>query len=83
MIDRRGTHSRMRWWLAASIGPELVALVLSVVLVLAVILASGLTSPASGRQRTPEPASEPMSLLRVQDQRDQAPADQPAPRRNT
>jgi hypothetical protein len=75
-MDRRGNESTIRWRLAATIGPEVIAFGLSVLLVLAVIMAIGQNPPADGPRRS----SEPTSLVSV---RDQAPADQPAPRRST
>ena len=54
------TPSPLRWWLASTIGPELVALVLSVVLGLAIVFIMGLSRPSGGPgSGTPGPSAVP------------------------
>ena len=62
MKTRRHDPSSIRWRLAATVAPEMVALALTILFVLAVLLAVGFGSPSGNAEnRSPDPSSEPRS----------------------
>lgn len=59
MTTRRDDPTSIRWRLAATVGPEMLALALTILFALGVLIVVRPGSPSGAENRSPDPSSEP------------------------